>query len=71
MDRLVRWAMRTGLRRGWSDGSKVWFTIGAVALGVRLLQRLAAPGKPIVISEVLEPGQALTIVHLAQADAAG
>ena len=63
-DRLVRAGVRRGLRRGLVDGERVWLVIGAAAVGVRLLQRLAAPGKPVVVTERLEPGQTLIVRHL-------
>jgi hypothetical protein len=63
-DRAVAWAMRAGFRKGLGDGSRVWFALGAVAVGIRLFQRLASPGKPIVISEDLLPGESIVIRHL-------
>ena len=64
-DRALRGAVRTGLRKGIGDGSRVWLAVGAVALGVRLLQRMAGPGKPVVVTEELAPGQTLVVHHLA------
>lgn len=68
VDRAIRAGMRRGLRRGLLEGNKVWLSIGAAALGVRLLQRLASPGDPIVVSEPLAPGQTLVIRHLPPPD---
>jgi hypothetical protein len=56
--------MRLGLRRGLGDGSRVWLTVGAAALLVRLFQRMASPGKPVVVTEDLQPGETLVIRHL-------
>jgi hypothetical protein len=64
LDRLLRAGVRRGLRRGLVDGERLWLAVGAAALGVRLLQRLAGPGKPIVVTERLEPGQTLVVRHL-------
>jgi hypothetical protein len=63
-DRAVRAAMRNGFRKGLGDGSRIWLVVGAAALGVRLVQRMAAPGKTTVVTEDLEPGQTLVIHHL-------
>jgi hypothetical protein len=63
-DRAVRQALRLGWRRGIGDGSRVWLAVGATAVAVRLLQRMAGQ-KPIVVTEDLAPGQALIIRHLA------
>ncbi|HEY2430446.1 MAG TPA: hypothetical protein VGI06_16010 [Acidimicrobiales bacterium] len=65
VDRALRGAMRRGLRRGIGDGSRAWLAVGTVALGIRLIQRMAGPGKPIVVTEELAPGQTLVIRHLA------
>jgi hypothetical protein len=65
-NRAVGAALRTGMRKGIGDGSRVWFALGAVALGVRLVQRLASPGKPVVVTEQLRVGEALVIRHLSR-----
>ena len=64
VDRAVRQGMRLGWRRGLGDGSRVWLAVGAVAVTVRLLQRMAAPGKATILTEVLEPGETIVIHHL-------
>jgi hypothetical protein len=64
-DRLVKTALRRGMRRGLRDGSQVWLTVGVAAMAVRMLQRLARP-RPEVISEELRPGETLVITHLAE-----
>jgi len=63
-DRAVRYGIRAGVRKGLSDGSRVWLAIGGVAVGVRLLQRMAAPGKPVLVTEDLAPGETLVIRYL-------
>jgi hypothetical protein len=63
-DRLVRAGMRRGFKRGLVGGNQVWLAVGAVALGARLLRRMAAPGKGVTVIERLSPGQALIIRHL-------
>jgi hypothetical protein len=64
VDRALRAGVRRGLRRGLVEGDRLWLAVGAVALGVRVVQRLASPGKPIVVTERLEPGQTLIVRHL-------
>jgi hypothetical protein len=63
IDRAVRLAMRHGFRRGLLGGSQLWMAVGAVALGVRVMQRLGSR-KPVVVTERLAPGQTLVIEHL-------
>jgi hypothetical protein len=63
-DRVVRYGLRAGWRKGLGDGSQVWLAVGAVAAAVRLLQRMAGPGKPVVVTERLAPGESLVIRHL-------
>ena len=62
-DRLVKAAMRHGWRRGVMGGSQAWMALGAAALGLRVIRRMASP-KPVVITERLTPGRALVIRHL-------
>ena len=64
VDLAVAGALRRGVRQGLGAGSSTWLVVGAVALTVRLLQRLAQPGKGSVITEELRPGDTLVISHL-------
>jgi hypothetical protein len=64
LDRIVRAGIRRGLRRGLMEGSQLWLAVGAAALGVRVLRRLASRGKPVVVTERLGPGESLVIRHL-------
>ena len=66
-DRLVRRAMRTGLRRGLGDGNRLWLAVGAAAVGVRLLRRLTRPGPATVVTETLAPGQTIEVRHVSPA----
>lgn len=67
LDRAVRAGIRHGLRKGLLGGSQVWMGLGAVALGIRAVQRLRARD-PVVVTERLEPGQTLIVRHFAPAD---
>jgi hypothetical protein len=62
-DRAVRAGIRHGWRRGLIGGSQAWLAVGAAALGVRVLQRLAA-GKPVIVTERLDPGESIIVRHL-------
>lgn len=64
VDLAVAGALKRGVRQGLGAGSSTWLVIGGVAVSVRLLQRLARPGKGSVITEELAPGQTLVITHL-------
>jgi len=64
LDRLIRRGVRVGMRRGLGEGSRPWLVLGAVALGVRLLRWMARPGGATIVTELLEPGQAILVTHL-------
>lgn len=66
VDLAVGAMLKRGVRQGLGEGKKAYLVIGGVALGVRLLQRLARPGPDTAISEELLPGQTIVITHLAQ-----
>ena len=61
-DRAVRLGLRHGLRKGLFGGSQLWMAVGAVALGVRVIQRLGARNA-VVVTERLNPGDTLVIQH--------
>jgi hypothetical protein len=63
MNRLIRLALRNGWRRGVLQGSRPWLIAGGVALGLRVVQKLAGPEEKIVYSERLAPGETLVIAH--------
>ncbi len=62
LDRAVRLGLRHGLRKGLLGGSQWWMAVGAVALGVRVVQRLGSR-KPVVVTETLRPGEAIVVRH--------
>lgn len=61
---MLRLLTRLGLTRGLLGGSRVWLTLGAAAVAVRALARLATKEPEVVFSEELPPGQSLVITHL-------
>lgn len=66
VDLAVGAALKRGMRDGLGGGSSVWLVLGAGALSVRLLQRLARPGKDSIVTEELRPGETLIITNMAK-----
>ena len=66
LERVLRFALRQGYRRGLKGQSRVWMAVGAGAITVRALQRLSRIGASDTVREELEPGQTLVIAHLAK-----
>lgn len=65
IDRLIRVAVRRGLRQGLGDGNRLWMVLGTAAVTVRVVQRLTRDSATVV-REDLAPGQTLVITHLAK-----
>ena len=61
---MLRSLTRLGIYRGLLGGNRAWMALGAVAVGLRGLGRLAAKEPKVVFSEQLDPGQTLVITHL-------
>lgn len=61
---MLRSLTRLGLFRGLLGGSRFWLALGALAVGVRTIARMASRKPEVVYSEDLEPGQSLVITHL-------
>lgn len=61
---MLRTLTRLGVYRGLLGGNRGWMALGAVAVGLRGLARLAAKEPKVVFSEQLDPGQTLVITHL-------
>jgi hypothetical protein len=58
---VIKFLLRNGVRKGLVGGSRTWLTIGAVAGGIRLLQRLARNEPEILMCEELPEGGVLVI----------
>jgi hypothetical protein len=58
---VIKFLLRNGVRKGLVGGSRTWLTIGAVAGGIRLLQRLARNEPDILKCEELPEGGVLVI----------
>jgi hypothetical protein len=63
-ERLLRYALRQGYRRGLRGGSRVWLAAGGAAVAVRAVRWVIRPGRDVVVHEILAPGQTLVITHL-------
>ena len=63
MSRLLRLALRNGLTKGLLGGSRPWLVAGGVALGWRILRKIAGSEPVVVYSEKLQPGETVVIAH--------
>jgi hypothetical protein len=68
--RLVRWALRQGMRRGFErgllDGNRAWVVVGSLALLSHLAGRALHREPEVVFSERLLPGESFRITHEAR-----
>lgn len=60
---MIGLLLRNGLKKGLVGGSRAWLTIGALAGGVRLLQRMARKEPEVLMCEELPAGGVLVITH--------
>lgn len=60
---MLRFLVRTGIRRGFIGGSRGWAVVGGVAVAVRAFQRLTTPQPERVFCEQLAPGESLLITR--------
>jgi hypothetical protein len=58
---VIKFLLRNGVRKGLVGGSRAWLTIGALAGGIRLLQRLARNEPEVLMCEELPQGAVLVI----------
>lgn len=65
MGGVVRFLVRTGIRRGFVGGSRAWAAVGGVAIVLRALSRLASPKPEAVFCEQLAPGESMLITRQA------
>jgi hypothetical protein len=59
----VRLAMRRGFDRGLLEGDRAWLVIGGLALLGHLAARAVRREPETVFSDLLAPGEAITISH--------
>jgi hypothetical protein len=66
--RLIRLALRAGMRRGWrhgvSEGNRTWVIVGGIALIGHLAGRVLAREEEVVFREPLLPGESYRVTHL-------
>ena len=60
---MLRFLSRAGVLRGFLGGSRLWTVVGSVALGVRVLRKLAGSEPESVFTKELRPGDSLLITH--------
>ncbi len=60
---MLRFLLRTGVRRGLLGGSRAWTLVAVLAIGTRLVKKLSGSEEKVVFSEVLQPGQSFVIAH--------
>jgi hypothetical protein len=63
MQRLLRFAMRNGLTKGFLGGSRPWLVVGGIAVGWRVMRKIAGNEPVVVYSEALKPGESVVIAH--------
>ena len=68
MKKLLRIALRAGLRNGWRrgvlQGNRAWTVVGGLALVGHLAGRAVPRREEIVFREQLAPGETFRITHL-------
>jgi hypothetical protein len=52
---------RTGLRRGFTEGSRAWLYVGVTATALRIAHRLLVQPPETVYLDELKPGEAIEI----------
>jgi hypothetical protein len=58
---IVARLARTGLRRGFVDGSRTWLYVGLTATAVRIARRILVQPPETVYLDELKPGEAIEI----------
>ena len=63
MQRLLRYLVRNGLSKGLMGGNRRWLILGGVAVGWRVMRKIAGSEPIVVYSEKLEAGETVVIAH--------
>jgi hypothetical protein len=58
---ILRRLSRTGLKRGFTEGSRAWMTVGIGATVLRLAARALANKPEVIYRTELHPGEGLEI----------
>lgn len=62
VETAMAWAERRGRDRGIRGASSIWLGVWVLATGYRWIRRIARED-PVVVREVLRPGEQLVISH--------
>jgi hypothetical protein len=65
MNSLIRVGIRRGFQQGFLRGNRMWMVIGGLALGARVIQRMAEREVVVAYREELPPGDKLIITNFA------
>lgn len=60
---MLRFLLRTGVRRGLLGGSRVWTTVAGVTVGIRVLRKITGSEPELVHTSKLRPGETLVVRH--------
>ena len=63
MNRVVRYGLSRGWRKGVVGGNRFWVVVGGAALIAHLAGRALARKTDVVFSEELRPGQSCVVTH--------
>lgn len=64
MNRVIRWGLRQGWRRGVAEGSRPWIVVGGIALLAHLGRKAMTKHEQVVYKGRLGVGQVLEVRHL-------
>ncbi len=60
---MLRFLLRTGVRRGLLGGSRGWTAVAGVVFGLRVLRKLTGSEPEVVHTTRLRSGEALLVRH--------
>ena len=60
---MLRFLLRTGVRRGLLGGSRAWTTVAGITLALRMLRKLTGSEPEVVHTSELRAGEALVVRH--------
>jgi hypothetical protein len=60
---MLRFLLRTGVRRGLLGGSRAWTAVAGVAFGLRVLRKITGSEPEVVHTSRLHPGESLVVRH--------
>jgi hypothetical protein len=60
----IAYARRQGVYKGLLGGSRGWLTVGGFFWALRFLKKFMGKNEEVAATEVLKPGQAVTIIAI-------